>query len=38
MSIFYQEQQSIANKIKEETDISNWKDWRWQIKHSNKSI
>ncbi|MDZ7737610.1 MAG: lysine 2,3-aminomutase [Bacteroidales bacterium] len=38
MSIFNKGQQSIANKIEENSNISNWKDWRWQLKHSIKSI
>lgn len=38
MSIFNQGQQSIANKIEENSSISSWKDWRWQLKHSIKSI
>jgi lysine 2,3-aminomutase len=37
MSIFNKGQQSIANKIEENSNISNWKDWRWQLKHSIKS-
>lgn len=38
MSIFNTGQQSIAKKIQENTSISHWKDWRWQLKHSIKSI
>lgn len=38
MSIFNKGQQSIANKIEQDTNISKWKDWRWQLKHSIKSI
>ncbi|MFO7851630.1 MAG: hypothetical protein R6X28_04120 [Bacteroidales bacterium] len=38
MSIFDPEQQSIANKIEENSNISHWKDWHWQLKHSIKSI
>ncbi|MDX2430965.1 MAG: lysine 2,3-aminomutase, partial [Bacteroides sp.] len=28
----------IANKIDEEPKLSNWKDWKWQIKHSIRSL
>jgi len=38
MSIFNKGQRSIAKKIKKGTNISNWKDWRWQLKHSIRSI
>lgn len=38
MSIFDPEQQSIANKIEKNSNISHWKDWHWQLKHSIKSI
>jgi len=38
MSIFNKGQQSIARKIEENTNISNWKDWRWQLKHSIRSV
>ena len=31
-------QKEIANKIEEEPKLSNWKDWKWQIKHSIKSL
>jgi len=31
-------QKEIANKIDEEPKLSNWKDWKWQLKHSIKSI
>lgn len=36
--IYNQRQQTIANKIEEETKISKWKDWRWQLRHSIKSL
>ena len=32
--IFNDSQQKIANKINTETTASNWKDWKWQLKHS----
>jgi len=36
--IYNNVQKEIANKIEEEPKISKWKDWRWQLKHSIKSI
>ena len=36
--IFNKGQQSIASKIEKDISISKWKDWRWQLKHSIKSI
>ncbi|WP_340112339.1 lysine 2,3-aminomutase [Maribellus mangrovi] len=36
--IYNSVQQKIANKIEEESRISNWKDWKWQLKHSIKSL
>jgi lysine 2,3-aminomutase len=38
MKIFNDTQQEIARKIRPESNISNWKDWKWQLKHSIKSI
>src|SRR6056297_522609 len=38
MKIFNDAQQEIARKIKPESNISNWKDWKWQLKHSIKTI
>ena len=38
MEIFNNIQQEIAKKINKESNISNWKDWKWQLKHSIKSI
>ncbi len=36
--IYNNKQQAIANKIEEEPQKSKWKDWRWQLKHSIRSI
>ncbi len=36
--IFDNTQQAIANRIDDEPRISSWKDWRWQMKHSIKSV
>ncbi len=38
MDIFNGVQQALANRIKEDSTISNWKDWKWQIKNSIKTI
>jgi lysine 2,3-aminomutase len=38
MSIFTQKQQHIAKKIDNDTTRSNWKDWKWHIKHAIKKI
>lgn len=38
MEIYNLTQQEIAKKIQEESNISNWKDWKWQLKNSIKSI
>jgi len=36
--IFNNRQQEIAERIEEELKISKWKDWRWQLKHSIRTI
>ena len=38
MKIFNNVQQEIAERIKPNSNISNWKDWKWQLKHSIKSL
>ncbi len=38
MEIFNNVQQEIAKKIKADSNISNWKDWKWQLKNSIQSI
>ena len=38
MEIFNDVQQEIAKKIKAGSNISNWKDWKWQLKNSIKTI
>lgn len=32
--IYTKKQEGIANKIDEQSDISNWKNWKWQLKHT----
>jgi lysine 2,3-aminomutase len=36
--IYNEKQQGIAGKINSNARVSNWKDWKWQIKHSVKDI
>ncbi len=31
-------QQELGNRLEEHTGISSWKDWRWQLKHSIRSL
>ncbi len=38
MPIYTENQQNIARKINQDSLISNWKDWRWQLKYSVNSI
>lgn len=38
MEIFNNTQQALANKIKTGSTISNWKDWKWQLKNSIRTI
>lgn len=38
MEIFNKTQQEIAEKIKVGSGISNWKDWKWQLKNAIKSL
>ena len=38
MEIFNKTQQEIAEKIMIGSDISNWKDWKWQLKNSIKTL
>ncbi|MCS3924659.1 lysine 2,3-aminomutase [Methanosalsum natronophilum] len=38
MAQYTDQQKSIAEKIDNETVISNWKSWKWQLKHSIQDI
>lgn len=38
MEIFNNVQQEIATRIKEGSTISNWKDWKWQLRNAIKTI
>nr|WP_320021469.1 lysine 2,3-aminomutase [uncultured Draconibacterium sp.] len=36
--IYNNRQQTIAHKIETEAQLSKWKDWRWQLRHSIKTL
>lgn len=36
--IYNNVQKEIANKIDEEPKLSNWRDWKWQLKNSIRSV
>ncbi len=36
--IFNNRQQEIGDRIEEELKISKWKDWRWQLRHSVRTL
>lgn len=36
--IFDDHQQALAEKIQPSTDITQWKDWKWQLRHAIKTI
>lgn len=38
MTIYTKKQQQIARKIQTAPALSNWKDWKWQLKHSIHDI
>jgi len=38
MAIFTANQQRIANKIDSSSELSNWRDWKWHLKNSIKTI
>jgi lysine 2,3-aminomutase len=38
MVIFNDTQQDLANRIHSDATISNWKDWKWQIKNTIRTI
>ena len=38
MSIYNTRQRELAHKIDSKTIKSNWKDWKWQMKHAIKDI
>ncbi len=38
MHIFNESQQRIAEALVHKSDVSMWRDWRWQLKHSIRTI
>ena len=38
MKIYTKKQKKIAEKISSDAEISNWENWKWQIKHSIRNI
>lgn len=36
--IYNNAQKEIANKIETTTELSKWRDWKWQLKHSIRSL
>lgn len=36
--IYNNAQKEIAGKIEEQSELSNWRDWKWQLKHSIRSL
>ena len=36
--IFTKYQEKISKKIEVESDIKNWRDWKWQVKHAIKTV
>ncbi|WP_291860253.1 lysine 2,3-aminomutase [Marinilabilia sp.] len=38
MAIFTTNQQRIATKIDSSSELANWRDWKWHLKHSIKTI
>ena len=33
-----QYQQDLAHRIEESSGLTNWRDWKWQLKHSVRTI
>lgn len=38
MAIFNEKQKALTEKIDAEARIKNWRDWKWQLQHSIRSI
>ncbi|MBN2601507.1 MAG: lysine 2,3-aminomutase, partial [Candidatus Marinimicrobia bacterium] len=38
MTIFNEKQQELTEKIDADALIKNWKDWKWQLKHSIRDV
>ena len=37
MTVFNEKQQDIASRIDNGTDLSQWRDWRWQMRNAIRS-
>ncbi|WP_132873871.1 lysine 2,3-aminomutase [Seleniivibrio woodruffii] len=38
MMIYTKHQQNIAESLNSDSDINDWKDWKWQIRHTIRTI
>ncbi|MGQ1948629.1 lysine 2,3-aminomutase [Geofilum sp. OHC36d9] len=38
MDIFTKHQQNIAHRIESKSELKNWRDWKWHMKHAIKTI
>ena len=38
MAIFNAVQQELGHRLEEDINVSSWRDWKWQIKHSIRSL
>jgi len=38
MAIFNAVQQELGHRLEEDMNVSSWKNWKWQIKHSIRSL
>jgi lysine 2,3-aminomutase len=38
MAIFNAVQQELGHRLEEDINVSSWKDWKWQLKHSIRSL
>ncbi|MBP7965033.1 MAG: lysine 2,3-aminomutase, partial [Paludibacteraceae bacterium] len=38
MAIYTKNQQEIAENIQSESKVTNWLDWKWQVRHAIKTI
>ena len=36
--IYNRVQKEIAGKIEEKSELTNWRDWKWQLKHAIRSL
>ena len=38
MAIFDAAQRELGNRLEEDLNVSSWKNWKWHIKHSIRSL